>query len=104
MVNVPPIHIVKRYMPAATGAVTPTGGVGAASAPDWGAATATPRRGGERKFVVPSGGMSMRAVARLTLGSEQKWNDIYSLNPHLKPDDILPAGTELQVPPEARVP
>ena len=45
-------------------------------------------------FRVPQGGMSLRAVARLTLGTEQRWGDIYDLNPQItKPDAVLPAGT-----------
>ncbi|HSQ58425.1 MAG TPA: hypothetical protein VLM40_22075, partial [Gemmata sp.] len=105
-VNVPPIHIVKSYMPV-TNQVTPaSGNFGSSAAPDWGTASPQPAaRGGVAKpFVVPTGGMSMRGVARLTLGTEQRWNDIYILNPHLKPDQILAAGTELKLPPEARLP
>jgi hypothetical protein len=48
--------------------------------------------------------MSMRGVAKLVLGTEQRWGDIHNLNPHLRPDVILPAGTELKLPPDARVP
>ena len=97
-VNVPPIHVVKKYMPAAATA-TPAGGVGTGSAPDWGAAAPASRPAAEKPFVVPTGGLSMRGVARIALGTEQRWQEIYNLNPHLKPDEALPAGTELKMPP-----
>ena len=47
--------------------------------------------------------MTMKAVAKLTLGNEQRWGDIYDLNSHLRPDN-LPAGTELKLPADARIP
>ena len=97
-VDVPPLHVVKKYLPAAP--ATP----GAGSAPDWNAVNPPARGAAEKPFVIPTGGMSMRGVAKLVLGSEQRWNDIYNLNPHLRPDVILQAGTELKLPPDARVP
>jgi hypothetical protein len=108
-VDVPPIHIVKRYVPGAVapaGGITTSPGMGTSALPDttWGTATTPTRTGGDKTFRIPQGGMSMRAVARLTLGSEQRFDDIYRLNPHLKPDEILPAGTDLKLPPDARNP
>jgi hypothetical protein len=106
-VDVPPIHVVKRYMPAPTPPGTGSPGAGSGGftpAGDWGAAPPPARPASERLFRVPTGGMSMRAVARITLGSEQRFDEIYRLNPHLRPDEILPAGTELQLPPNARNP
>ena len=44
------------------------------------------------------------AATRLLLGNERRWQDIYDLNPHLRPDQVLPAGTELRVPADARDP
>jgi hypothetical protein len=112
-VDVPPIHIVKQSMPqgnAPAGSGNTRGSVGqpskaAGSLPDWNAATTSITRTGNSKiFTVPEGGMTMRAVAKFTLGNEQRWNDIYTLNPHLRPDEQLRAGTEVKLPPDARNP
>ncbi len=112
-VDVPPIHILKRRFPAqAGGAVTPVGGAGAvpSATPQWapvGDKPDAPARAvgaGRGAYVVPPGGMTMKAVARLTLGNEQRWRDIYDLNSNLRPDDVLPPGTELKLPPDARLP
>ena len=111
-VDVPPIHILKRRFPAqAGGAVTPVGGAAVPSAtPQWGPAGDKPDAparavgAGRGGYVVPPGGMTMKAVARLTLGNEQRWRDIYDLNSNLRPDDVLPPGTELKLPADARLP
>ncbi len=108
-VEVPPIHILKRKFPAQTG-TSPVGAFPATSTPDWGPAskpdptpiiTAGNTRG---TFIVPQGGMTMKAIARLTLGSEQRWGDIWSLNPHLHTEDVLAAGVEVKLPGNARLP
>lgn len=99
-VDVPPLHVVRRYIANPPGAVVPAGR--GAPAGEWGAAPAG--RGGEKSFRVPPGGMSMRAVARAVLGSDQRWGDIHDLNPQFRADETLPAGTELRLPPDARTP
>ncbi len=63
-----------------------------------------PASGNERMFRVPEGGMTLPAIARLTLGTDQRWEDIYKLNPNLKPSDTVPAGTAVKLPPDARNP
>jgi hypothetical protein len=102
-IDVPPLHVIKRYQPGGVGA-TPVSRPVAGTDPGWGPAgvPTTPR--GEKTFRVPQGGMSMRGVARLILGNEQRWRDVYDLNPQLRPDEILPAGTELKLPADARTP
>jgi hypothetical protein len=42
-------------------------------------------------------------VARQTLGTEARWREVYDLNPRVAPD-LVPAGTELRLPPDATVP
>jgi hypothetical protein len=101
-IDVPPLHVVKRYMPGGIGS-TPVSRPVVGTDPGWGAAGSSVSRG-EKHFRVPSGGMSMRGVARLLLGNEQRWRDVYELNPHLRPDEVLPAGTELRLPADARTP
>jgi hypothetical protein len=113
-VEVPPIHILKKKFPGQVGAVTPAGGTSTPSTggPLWSPATTkpdpTPIRAagaGRGVYVVPQGGMTMKAIARLTLGNEQRWRDIFDLNPHFtNPDDVLTAGTELRLPTDARIP
>ncbi len=100
-VNVPPIHVLKRQFPAQTGgAVVPVGGFGVAAPsadPVWGAASKPVVRD---TFTVPPGaGMTLPQVARQVLGTEQRWRDIYDLNPQVtKPSELLPAGTQLKLP------
>jgi hypothetical protein len=118
-VEVPPIHILKKKFPGQVGTVTPTGGTSTpptgtplAGGPQWGPSAnklePAPIRAtgtGRGNYIVPQGGMSMKAIARLTLGSEQRWKDIWDLNPPFtNPDDTLTAGTELRLPADARIP
>jgi nucleoid-associated protein YgaU len=104
-IDIPPIYILKRLLQPQSGLGSATGR-GGNLPPDWGTANpAAPRSSGGITFRIPQGGMSMRAVARWALGNEQRWTEIYDLNPqHTKPDAILPAGTELKLPADARPP
>jgi hypothetical protein len=111
LVEVPPIHILKKRYPAQVGGVVPVGSTGGApsSAPQWGPAgdksDPVPARATgtfRNTYVIPAGsGMSMKGVAKFTLGNEQRWQDIYFLNPGLRPDELLPPGTELKLPSDA---
>lgn len=101
-IDVPPLHVIKRYMPGGGMGATPVSRPAPGPDPGWAPAVSPTR--GDKTFRVPSGGMSMRGVARLLLGSEQRWQEVYDRNPHLRPDEILPAGTELRLPPDARLP
>jgi len=102
-VDVPPLHIVKKLAP---------GGNPAPAArqpePGWGAAPATVgapvRNGGDKTFRIPTGGMTMKAVAKLTLNDENRWRDIFALNPQLRADESIPAGTILKMPADSRNP
>jgi len=104
-VEVPPIHVLKKRYAQMIGAVVPASGTSSlppAKAGDpWGPSTeATPafRPTGQRTFTVPTGGMTMGAVARDTLGSPSRWREIYDLNPQLSPGEVLPAGTVVKIP------
>jgi MraZ protein len=44
---------------------------------------------------------TMRGVARQTLGTAERWPDVYKLNPTLQPDASLSAGTTLRLPGDA---
>jgi len=100
MIEVPPIYVLRKQSP------TPTGGT-PASQPQWapvrGSGEAPVRAPGDNRgvYIVPQGVTTMMAVAKLTLGDENRWPDIYLLNPQLLPSR-LPAGSELKLPPDAR--
>jgi MraZ protein len=46
---------------------------------------------------------TLRDLARHTMGSSDRWADIYKLNPSLKPEATLPAGTVVRLPGDACV-
>lgn len=98
-IEVPPIHILKTRYSSLIGG-TPTGTI--TPSVEWMPASATipapvPQPAGRTTFVVPAGGMSMRAVAREALGTDKRWLEIYDLNPQYAPDAV-PAGATLKLP------
>jgi hypothetical protein len=105
LVEVPPIHILRKRFPAQIGAGVPapaptaTVPVGASTGPNWGPAgpkaDTPPRATGRGTFLVPQGGMTLQEIARQT---GVKWDDIYALNPQHLPGTVIPAGTELKMP------
>jgi hypothetical protein len=101
---IPPLGVLGRTSPS----TPPTIGMPVSQAggtPEWGSAPpSTTVRAGEKTFRVPTGGMTMKAIARLTLNNEQRWQDIYTLNPQHRPDERLPAGTDIRLPTDARIP
>lgn len=105
-VEVPPIHVLKKRYSQMIDGVVPASGTSAvpAAKDPWGpvgdASTAKPT--GQRTFTVPTGGMTMAAIARDTLGSQYRWRDIYDLNPQLSPGDVLSAGTVVKIPTEVK--
>ncbi|WP_162665806.1 LysM peptidoglycan-binding domain-containing protein [Gemmata massiliana] len=108
-VDVPPIHVLKRKFPQMVGggAVQPASGSRntAPSQPEWNNAAPRPVTNGRSVFTVPNGnGMTLRQIARQTMGSEQRWSDIYDLNKISRPDEVLAPGTELKMPTDARLP
>jgi hypothetical protein len=56
------------------------------------------------RYTVPARGQTMREIAVKTLENGDRWQEIYHLNPKLQPDYNLPAGTVLQLPPDAVLP
>jgi nucleoid-associated protein YgaU len=120
-VEVPPIHVLRKQHPQLIGTgAAPAGrsGSGTPRAGEWAPAGGTVRSAGavepqpafrsagtSRTFTVPAGGMTLRAIARHTLGSEQRWAAIWEANPQItQADGVIPAGTVLQLPAGARVP
>jgi hypothetical protein len=98
-VDVPPIHVL-RGMSAPPVAGTPAG---RAPSDPWAASGAPGTSSGPKTYRVPNGdGMSLPAVAKLLLGNDQRWKEIYDLNPEVNPNRV-PAGTDLKLPADARV-
>jgi hypothetical protein len=50
---------------------------------------------------VPDGGLSFYQAAQQSLGSGDRWSEIYRLNPNYDPRVPLPAGAVLRLPPPA---
>jgi hypothetical protein len=54
-------------------------------------------------YRVRPGGETFLDIARHTLGSSDRWADIYRLNGHYSPTGTVPAGSVLVLPPSAQV-
>lgn len=109
-VEVPPIHVLKKRYPQFLGTTSTSSREQTSSSlpgefrPAGGSGDAAPvfRTSGSKSYVIPPGGMTMQAVARLTLGSTTRWREIYDLNPQFSTD--VPAGAQLKLPADAVVP
>ncbi len=55
-------------------------------------------------YRVRGNGETMRDIARHTLGAGERWSEVYKLNPSLRPEDTLAAGTVVHLPPDACLP
>lgn len=66
------------------------------------APTTMPAPPGTPLYRVRGKGESLRAIAERTLGSGDRWPEIYRLNPDLQPELIVPPGKEVCLPAEAR--
>jgi hypothetical protein len=52
-----------------------------------------------RAYQVPAGkGQMLFEIAQQTLGNPVRWNEIYRLNPQIRPDQPIPPGTTLRIP------
>jgi nucleoid-associated protein YgaU len=115
-VDVPPLYVLKqKFTTSSVRPGTPGGQVSppppaappAPPAPSWGPSTSsTPvgSSGGSQIYRVPSGVTSEREIAKNFLGSEQRWQEIYNLNPQITNPNNIPAGTEVRLPADARMP
>ena len=100
-VEVPPLHVLRRMTPPAVTGSAPGRATPAAGGDPWNAAGVGTVSA--RTYRVPPGdGMSLPAVAKLVLGNDQRWRELYDLNPDVNPSKVT-AGTELKLPADARV-
>jgi hypothetical protein len=63
----------------------------------------TANAGQYKLYAVPAGGQQFYEIARDTLGDGNRWSEIYQLNQQYDPQLMVPAGTQLKLPPEAYV-
>jgi division/cell wall cluster transcriptional repressor MraZ len=54
-------------------------------------------------YKVRRNGETMRGIARHTLNTSDRWNEVARLNPHLSADAVLPEGTVVRLPADACV-
>jgi hypothetical protein len=108
-INIPPLYILKQKNQAPGKPITTISNSSPPASPPppaWAPSTTTTpatSTGDGKMYRVPPGGISMKAIARNFLGNDQRWTEIYNLNPHLKPDSI-PEGTDVRLPTDARLP
>ena len=57
----------------------------------------------EKRYRVPGGGAMFLTIARSKLGDENRWPEIYRLNPSFEPTNLVPGGTVLRMPGDAKI-
>jgi nucleoid-associated protein YgaU len=62
------------------------------------AAAARPVPEAPRTYRVRGGGEMLYDIARQELGNAERWSEIYRLNPQVRPEFAVPAGTDLRLP------
>jgi nucleoid-associated protein YgaU len=67
-------------------------------------AASAPAAGNVPLYRVGADGEMMLAIARRTLGDDNRWSEIYKLNPRFDPKQRVPAASVLRLPADARVP
>ncbi len=107
-VQVPPVHVIRKFAPARAGdpvpdRFSPVRPAANDDGPEWGAPGAA--QGGQTVytlFKVPRPGMTLRDVAKTFYGNERNWAKLNNpRNPKFELDEELPVGTQLQVPTES---
>ena len=100
-VEIPPIHVLRKKYATLIGqpAVAPE-----KSNIEWAAAPAArPTSGGYRQYAIPTGGMTMKEVAKAAWGDENMWGKIWDLNPTQRADEAMRAGTKILLPTDAKI-
>ena len=52
---------------------------------------------------MPGGGAMFLTIARTKLGDENRWPEIYLLNPSFETTNLIPGGTVLRMPGDAKL-
>jgi hypothetical protein len=118
-VEVPPIHVLRKHYAQLIGgtAASPSAGSPGSPAPVNFVPTGRPddtapqfrpsggNSGGPKTYTVRAQQINIPAVAKITLGSEQRWKEIWDLNPQITaPGEYLPINTQLRLPSDAKLP
>ena len=108
-VHVPPVWVLRKRFPNAVRGdtvVTPASTVPAertatttSAGADWNASRGTTKT----KTYTTSRAMTMREVAKEAFGDELYWNRVWDLNLNLSTDAVLPQGTRIALPLDAKV-
>ncbi len=104
-IYLPPVRILQReygsVIPeqSAAAPVSPTSLPSVAGSP----ATLTSAPLPEKRYRVRGGGAMFLTIARSTLGDDNRWPEIYRLNPSFDPKDPVPGGTVLRMPGDAKI-
>ena len=94
VVDVPPIHVLRKQY----------ANLIAASKPVEPVVREVPRAsGGPRTYEIPAGGLTLKELAKKALGDENYWGQIWELNPKLRADEPVPAGTKIKLPSDSRI-
>ena len=101
-VEIPPIHVLRKKYATLIG--QPVANATEKSNIEWAAAPATrPTAGGYRQYAIPTGGMTMKEVAKAAYGDENMWGKIWDLNPTQRPDEAMRPGTKILLPTDAKI-
>lgn len=101
-VEIPPIHVLRKKYATLIG--QPVATATEKSNIEWAAAPAVrPTSGGYRQYAIPTGGMTMKEVAKAAYGDENLWGKIWDLNPTQRADEAMRAGTKILLPTDAKI-
>ncbi|MDY3555788.1 hypothetical protein R5W24_004934 [Gemmata sp. JC717] len=106
-VNVPPKYVLERQFPTVTGGTNGTRAAPPVDGANWSAPATKPPAGtsGRGVYVVPRGGRTLQQIAYETMGDFQRWREISARNDHIpNTNQPLAEGTELKLPPDAKLP
>ncbi len=54
----------------------------------------------DNAYWTPTGGETLREIARKKLGDGERWTEILKLNPDVRPESVVPGGTMIRLPGE----
>lgn len=99
-VEIPPIHVLRKKYATLIG--QPVAIATEKSNIEWAAPASRPA-GGYRQYAIPTGGMTMKEVAKAAYGDENMWGKIWDLNPTQRADEAMRPGTKILLPSDAKI-